>query len=140
MRRASFIIVPMLLATAACSGHKDEKAAANAMAPAGFVPPTALNRTDFVGILDKHFTQYDLNHDSVLEASEVPARHHDRIMSFDANHDGKITLDEFEKGGLARFDEADGNHDQVLTGQERRAALGSDMDDSSVANQSSATG
>jgi hypothetical protein len=137
MRRASLIAIPLVLATAACSGHKDDKAA-NAVAPAGFVPPTALNRTDFVSILDRHFTQYDLNHDSILQASEVPERHHDRILSFDANHDGEITLDEFEKGGLARFDEADRNQDQVLTGEERRSALGTDTDDDAAGNQSAA--
>ena len=105
MRRVSIIAVPLVLALAGCSGHKDD-AEVNAVAPAGFVPPTALNRTDFVDILDRHFTKYDRNHDSILQASEVPARHHDRIMSFDTNHNGEITLDEFEKGGLARFDEA----------------------------------
>jgi hypothetical protein len=130
MRRASIVAAPLLLALAACSGHKDDKTV-NAVAPAGFVPPTALNRTDFVDILDRHFTKYDLNHDSILQASEIPARHHDRIMSFDTNHDGEITLDEFEKGGLARFDLADRNHDQVLTGEERRAALGTDPDQAS---------
>ena len=135
MRRASIIAVPLVLAIAACSSHKDD-AAVNAVAPAGFVPPTALNRTDFVDILDRHFTQYDVNHDSILEPNEIPERHHDRIMSFDANHDGQITLGEFEKGGLARFDKADRNQDQVLTGEERRAALGTDMDDDAAANQS----
>jgi len=138
MRRASFAIIPLLLVAAGCSGHKD-KAEVNAVAPAGFVPPTALNRTDFVDILDRHFTQYDVNRDSVLDASEVPAHHHDRIMSFDTNHDGKITLNEFEKGGLARFDKADSNQDQVLTGEERRTALGSDMDNDS-AGEGNATG
>jgi len=112
---------------AACSGHRAEKAekeaANNPVAPAGFVPPTALNRTDFVDLLDKRFTQLDLNHDSILEASEVPSRHHDRIMAADANHDGRITLDEFQKQGLAHFDEADKNQDQVLTGDERRATI-----------------
>lgn len=135
MRRALLIAFPLVLATAACSQHQDDKAV-NAVAPAGFVPPTALNRTDFVDILDRHFTKYDLNHDSILQANEIPARHHDRIMSFDTNHNGEITLDEFEKGGLARFDLADRNHDQVLTGEERRAALGADMDDQAAVNQS----
>jgi len=138
MRRASIIAIPLALALAGCSGHADE-AAANTEAPAGFVPPTALNRTDFVDILDRHFTKYDLNHDSILQASEVPARHHDRIMSFDVNHDGEITLDEFEKGGLSRFDLADTNHDQVLTGEERRAALGAEIDQAS-ANETAANG
>jgi hypothetical protein len=135
MRRATIVTVLLTLgvATVACSGHKDEAGATNnTVAPGGFVPPTALNRTDFVDMLDKRFTQLDLNHDSILQASEIPARHHDRILSFDANHNGEITLDEFEKGGLARFDEADRNKDQVLTGDERRAALGSEMDDSAA--------
>ena len=131
MRRALLIAVPLVLATGACSRHQDDKAA-NAVAPAGFVPPTALNRTDFVDILDRHFNEYDRNHDSVLQADEVPERHHDRIMSFDTNHDGEITLDEFEKGGLARFDRADRNQDRVLTGEERRAALGADMDEATT--------
>jgi hypothetical protein len=138
MRRATLIAVPLMLAAGACSGHKDE-AQVNAVAPAGFVPPTALNRTDFVDILDRHFTKYDVNHDSILQASEVPARHHDRIMSFDTNHNGEITLDEFEKGGLARFDLADRNHDQVLTGEERRAALGAEIDQAS-ADEAAANG
>ena len=103
------------------------------MAPAGFVPPTALNRTDFVDLIDKRFSQYDTNRDSVLEPDEVPQRHHDLIVSFDTNHDGRITLGEFERGGLARFDKADRNQDKVLTGEERRAALGTAMD-AAVAN------
>jgi|SRR5690242_5449784 len=142
MRRVSIIAITLALgvATAACSSHKEEKAAANStVAPAGFVPPTALNRTDFVDLLDKRFTQLDLNHDSILEASEVPERHHDQILAADTNHDGKITLDEFEKHGLARFDAADSNQDQVLTGEERRAALGSEMNnDAAAANNSAA--
>ena len=138
MRRAMFIAVPLMLATGACSGHKDDSAV-NAVAPAGFVPPTALNRTDFVDLLDRHFNKYDVNHDSILEANEVPERHRDRIMSFDANHDGEITLDEFEKGGLARFDQADRNRDRVLTGEERRAALGASLDQA-AANEAAGNG
>ena len=139
MRRVSIVAATLTLAglLAACSGHREEKAqkeAANSpVAPAGFVPPTALNRTDFVDMLDKRFTQLDLNHDSVLETSEVPLRHHDQVLAADTNHDGRITLDEFEKHGLARFDEADKNQDQVLTGEERRAAM-----DGAVADNDSA--
>ena len=96
------------------------------------LPPTALNRTDFVDLIDKRFAQYDVNHDSALEKDEVPARHHDLILSFDTNHDGKITLGEFERGGLARFDNADRNQDKVLTGDERRAALGAEMDNAAA--------
>jgi len=142
MRRA-FVIIPLaiLALVSGCSRAKREAAIANnTVAPAGFVPPTALNRTDFVDLLDKRFTQLDLNHDSILEASEVPSRHHDRIIALDANHDGKITLDEFEKGGLSRFDEADLNQDQVLTGEERRDALGNEVDESDSSNSTSANG
>ena len=138
MRRAMFIVVPLMLAAGACSGHKDDSDV-NAVAPAGFVPPTALNRTDFVDLLDRHFNQYDVNHDSILQAKEIPERHRERIMSFDANHDGEITLDEFEKGGLARFDKADRNQDKVLTGEERRAALGASLDEA-AANESAGNG
>jgi hypothetical protein len=138
MRRATLIIVPLLFALGACSGQKDDSTI-NAVAPAGFVPPTALNRTDFLDLLDRHFNKYDVNHDSILQAGEVPERRRDRIMSFDANHNGEITLDEFEKGGLARFDQADRNRDRVLTGEERRAALGSSLDQA-AANEGAGNG
>lgn len=133
MRRFPILAVLAFAAvTAGCSGHKSDAATNNAVAPAGFVPPTALNRTDFIDLIDKRFAQYDVNRDSVLEADEVPLRHHDLILSFDTNHDGRITLDEFEKGGLARFDKADRNQDKVLTGEERRAALGAEMDNAAA--------
>lgn len=124
MRRASIIVVvvALLSTTAACSNKSDNDIPA--VAPSGFVPPTALNRTDFLNILDRHFTENDINHDSILQASEVPKRHRDRIESFDTNHDGQVTFDEYEKGGLTLFDKADLNRDQVLTGEERRMALG----------------
>ena len=101
MRRVSIVAATLTLAVllAACSGHREEKAqkeAANSpVAPAGFVPPTALNRTDFVDMLDKRFTQLDLNQDSVLETSEVPLRHHDQILAADTNHDGILTREEY---------------------------------------------
>ena len=134
MRRFSALTLSVALAIvmAGCSRHKDDAVTNNAVAPAGFVPPTALNRTDFVALIDKRFTQLDLNHDSVLEASEIPLRHHDRIKAMDADHDGRITLSEFEKGGLARFDASDLNQDQVLTGEERKAALGNEMDNAAA--------
>jgi hypothetical protein len=120
--------LPILLAAASialsltgCHRGRDN-VTANAVAPAGFVPPTALNRTDFVDMVDRRFNQLDVNHDSELSQDEIPTRHHDIIESFDVNHDGKVTKDEFEKGSLARFDKADINGDKVLTGEERRAA------------------
>jgi len=120
--------LPILLAAASVTlllagCHRDrDNVTANAVAPAGFVPPTALNRTDFLDMVDRRFNELDVNHDSELSQDEIPTRHHDIIESFDVNHDGKITKDEFEKGSLARFDKADTNGDKVLTGEERRAA------------------
>lgn len=111
----------MALLLAGCHRGRDD-VAANAVAPAGFVPPTALNRTDFIDMVDRRFNELDVNHDSELSQNEIPTRHHDIIESFDVNHDGKVTKDEFEKGSLARFDKADINGDKVLTGEERRAA------------------
>ena len=120
--------LPILLAAASMAlflagchrGHDD--ITANAVAPAGFVPPTALNRTDFIDMVDRRFAELDVNHDSELSQDEIPSRHHDIVESFDVNHDGKVTKEEFDKGSLARFDKADINGDKVLTGEERRQA------------------
>ena len=103
MRRFSALTLSVTLAIvlAGCSRHKDDAVTNNAVAPAGFVPPTALNRTDFVGLIDKRFTELDLNHDSVLEASEIPLRHHDRIEAMDANHDGNVTPEERQQAMAA---------------------------------------
>ena len=108
MRRAMFIAVPLMLAAGACSGHKDDSDV-NAVAPAGFVPPTALNRTDFVDLLDRHFNQYDVNHDSILQAKEIPERHRDRIMSFDANESGSLSWTELKAMIAANKADTKGN-------------------------------
>ena len=125
MRRLSTVTLGCVAVATAlvagCSRGRDN-VTNNATAPAGFVPPTALNRADFLDMVDHRFAQLDANHDSELDQNEIPARHHDIIESFDVNHDGKVTKDEFEKGSLARFDKADTNGDKVLTGQERRSA------------------
>ncbi|MGN6375469.1 MAG: hypothetical protein ACTHMG_07925 [Sphingomonas sp.] len=134
MRRLTITLaVASAVALGACSrGH--DNVTANAVAPAGFVPPTALDRTDFIDMVDRRFNQLDVNHDSELSTREIPERHHDIIASFDVNHDGRITKDEFEKGSLGRFDDADLNGDKVLTGEERRAAdLGADNGNQSAA-------
>jgi hypothetical protein len=133
---ASAIVAASLVA--GCSGGHDN-VTANATAPAGFVPPTALNRSDFLTMVDHRFSSLDANNDSELSQREIPVRHHDIIESFDTNHDGKVTKDEFEKGALARFDKADINGDGVLTGEERRKAdLPSDTDADNAASSTSA--
>ena len=122
MRRYPIALAGLTLiaATAACSRHNT--VTNSATAPAGFVPPTALNRTDFTNLVNKRFQQLDVNRDAVISNAELPARHHDLIASFDTNHDGKITRDEFTTGSMARFKAADLNNDDVLTGEERRTA------------------
>jgi hypothetical protein len=127
MRRISILITGMagLAALSACS--KPNSVTNSATAPAGFVPPTALSRTDFTTMVTRRFEQLDVNHDLYLDKAELPVRHHDIIAAFDTNGDGKVSKDEFIKGSLARFDAADRNQDQVLTGEERRSAdLGAD--------------
>jgi len=120
MRLTLLVAASLALSLGGCHGR--DNVTANATAPAGFVPPTALNRTDFLDMVDHRFNELDVNRDSELSQDEIPVRHHDIIESFDVNHDGKITRDEFEKGSLARFDKADINGDKVLTGEERRSA------------------
>jgi hypothetical protein len=128
MRRYPIALAGLMLiaATGGCSRHNT--VTNSATAPAGFVPPTALNRTDFANLVNTRFQQLDVNHDSVISKAELPVRHHDLIASFDTNGDGKITRDEFTTGSLAKFKAADLNDDDVLTGEERRSAeLGTDV-------------
>jgi hypothetical protein len=121
----------LLAAVAACSGKKDAADVNSAVAPAGFVPPTALNRTDFIDMVTRRFQELDVNHDSRISKDELPTRHRDVIASFDTDGDGMIGKEEFIKGSLARFDRADRNKDEVLTGDERRGAgVGADAGNS----------
>lgn len=124
MRRfstASACALVALALVAGCSRGRDN-VTANATAPAGFVPPTALNRTDFLDMVDHRFSELDVDRDSELSQQEYPLRHHDIVAGFDTNHDGHVTKGEFEQGALSRFDKADINGDKVLTGEERRSA------------------
>ena len=143
MRRFPIALAGLTLvaALAGCSRHNT--VTNSATAPAGFVPPTALNRTDFVNMVNHRFQTLDVDHDSTLSKAEIPVRHHDLIASFDANGDGKITRDEFTTGSLAKFKAADLNSDDVLTGEERRTAeLGTDVSakDDAAANASQPAG
>ncbi|TPG20862.1 hypothetical protein EAH87_05730 [Sphingomonas koreensis] len=122
MRRRSTLIAVASVALTLSACSKGGDVAANATAPAGFVPPTALNRTDFIGNVDRRFQTLDVNHDSKISQAELPLRNHDIIAGFDKDGDHAISKDEFTKGSLARFDKADGNQDEVLTGEERRSA------------------
>ncbi len=63
-------------------------------------------------------TKFDVNHDGVLQASEVPPRLRQWFANVDANHDNIVTADEIRTWNRAHPHQHHGQHGQHGGGQQ----------------------
>ncbi|ESQ86154.1 hypothetical protein AEAC466_02885 [Asticcacaulis sp. AC466] len=122
-----------LLALAAACGGAMAQTASQTTPDTTMKTPTDHRGGNWAGKRAQKFDAMDVNHDGVLEKSEVSGHLAARFDEIDANHDGKITRDELRAAHKAhsadrradrqskRMERADTNHDGKLSWAEVEA-------------------
>lgn len=65
-----------------------------------------------------NFHRFDVDHDNIVEYSDLPKKASKRFRRMDRNRDSQVTLSEFEEAAVRRFEGADKNHDGRLDASE----------------------
>lgn len=65
-----------------------------------------------------NFQRFDVDHDNIVEYSDLPKKASKRFRRMDRNRDSQVTLSEFEEAAVRRFEGADKNHDGRLDASE----------------------